>query len=301
MKCEKCKNKIDKDSSYCTNCGNKINVIKIIIINIVNILLYVLSAILFLFTLLGWALDKSFLEGLLLFISAVFTCPLTYRITARYLKPIDKVYIRVIVIIFCFVIGMSISPSSQNTPEKNEDKSQVAIDETNKQNGQENKEQEELDKKKEDEELRIQQEAEKQKRAKEEQIKKQEEIRKQEEQRAKDEQLKREQLKKEGENNFIKIKKAYDNNEISANNVYKGNTYTLYGKVVGVSENGLFNKLLGNIGITIEINKDGEYFYAFCSFSNTERDKLSNINNGDYLLFKGVCYSWGNYDECKVL
>lgn len=194
MKCDKCKNELKKGSNYCTNCGNKINVIKIIIINIVNILLYVLSAILFLFTLMGWASDKSFLEGLLLFISAVFTCPLTYRIIARYLKPIDKVYIRVIVIIFCFVIGISISPSSQNTPEKNEDKSQGAIDETDKQSEQENKdreeklkkEQEELEIKKKEEELRVQQEEVKKQ---EQQKAQQEEAKRQGEQRAKEERI----------------------------------------------------------------------------------------------------------------
>ena len=162
--------------------------------NIVNILLYVLSVILFLFTLIGWASDKSFLEGLLLFISAVFTCPATYRIIARYLKPIDKIYIRVIVIIFCFIIGISISPSSQNTPEKNEDKSQVAIDETNKQSEQKNeeneeklkKEQEELEKKKKEEELRVQQEEVKKQ---EQQKAQQEEAKRQEEQRAKEERI----------------------------------------------------------------------------------------------------------------
>lgn len=162
---------------------------------------------------------------------------------------------------------------------------------------QQKKEQEALEEQKRQEELKAKQEE--KKRQAEEKAKIEAEARAKSE--AEEKTKLREQQKVEGENNFIKIKKAYDNNEISASNTYKGNTYILYGKVVGIKEDGLFNNLLNYIGVTIEIKKDGEYFYAFCQFSKSERDKLSSLNNGDYLLFKGKCYSWGNYEECVSL
>lgn len=259
MKCNKCKTEFNKDTYFCTKCGNKINIPIIILGDLLAILLYFLAIFLFLDSLTYLFEDKGFISGILMLICSIFTCPITFRFIGKYIKYINNLPIRIIIIFFTLIIGASIAPIDEDALKQAE--AQKAYEEKVKQ----------------------------------------EEAKRLAEEKAKQEEAKKEQLKIEGENNFIKIKKAYDNNEISANNTYKGNTYNLYGKVVGIKESGLFNSLLDNIGITIEVKKDGEYFYAFCSFPKSERDKLSILNEGDYLLFTGKCYSWGNYEDCKVL
>ena len=117
MKCNKCKSEFKKDSKFCTKCGNKISVPIIIIINIVNIFLYVLSSIFFIIC-LSYLNKETFLTSLLIFISSAFICPLTYRIITKYIKQIDKVYLRVIIIIFAFFAGLIIAPVDEDSINK---------------------------------------------------------------------------------------------------------------------------------------------------------------------------------------
>jgi len=36
-------------------------------------------------------------------------------------------------------------------------------------------------------------------------------------------------------------------------------------------------------------------------FKKSEREKLKNYKQGDYILFSGECTDWGNWLECEVI
>lgn len=130
MKCNKCKNEIKEN--YCNYCGEKISLSKIIINEIINGFWHIISAILFVFAIIGWTVDKSFCEGLLLFLSAIFSSPIAYKIIAKYLKKFNKVYIRILIIIFTFLTGILISPTPENQTDMYQDKSTIAENLSNK-------------------------------------------------------------------------------------------------------------------------------------------------------------------------
>ena len=109
----------------------------------------------------------------------------------------------------------------------------------------------------------------------------------------------------ENENNapklFHEIRNAYKNNELSADDKYKGNRYTLVGQFDGAEEGGLFNKMLSEIGITIKIMDGNTTCYVFCKFdAATWRDELAKYNKGDKIVFNGRCLSWGSWTDCSL-
>ena len=104
-----------------------------------------------------------------------------------------------------------------------------------------------------------------------------------------------------GLNNLKEIRKAYNTNELSANDKYKGNIYTLYGKLSTIKEDGLMNTLLDKIGVTITYNDNNSIIYVFCDFNSSERNKLIKYNVGDYILFSGTCSSYGNWYNCMII
>ena len=262
MKCNKCKKEIKKDSKFCTYCGNKIDTSKIVLSIILDIFLCIISFFLFLFCVMGWFNDKNFFEGLLFLVSAIATCPYTYRAISKYLKFLDKIYLRVIIIIVTFIIGMSITPSStgQNTTNIAKDTQEVIQDsnvdnsEVNK-NSDEKKAQEELEKQKELEEKAKQDALKKQQ---EEEKRKQEEAKRIEEEKAKQERIKNGETELKNGNFTLKAgHKGY----------YDGFAYYIEGEVIN--------------------NKNRSYSYAQIEFNVYDKNgnqlgsALANINNLD--------------------
>lgn len=119
MKCFKCKKEINQNSKFCKYCGIELTKGKKNLYKIVEISLYIISSILIISTLYAWLSDKIFIEGLLFLIAAIFTFPITYNLVIRYLKFLNKSYIRVFLIVAFFFIAIYISPSSQNVEKNN--------------------------------------------------------------------------------------------------------------------------------------------------------------------------------------
>jgi len=180
------------------------------------------------------------------------------------------------------------------------------------------KEKKELEEKKRIEEQQIakqqqheQQEAERMKKEQEEKVAREqaEEEKRIAEQKAEEERKKQEQQHKEyieqqkklGKENFIEIKKAYGVNSLSADDKYKGNTYTLYGELSTIKDDGIVNKLLDSIGVTMVFRDGTSINYAFCYFKADQRDKLATYQKGEYILFQGECSSWGNWSNCEII
>ncbi|MEG2687374.1 MAG: tripartite tricarboxylate transporter TctB family protein [Christensenellaceae bacterium] len=100
---------------------------------------------------------------------------------------------------------------------------------------------------------------------------------------------------------FHEIRSAYKNNELSADDEYKGKSYTIIGEFDGVSEDGLFNEFLNEIMVTVKIIDDNTTCYAFCGFdADIWREKLSSLNKGDEMVIAGTCYSWGSWSDCEL-
>ena len=101
---------------------------------------------------------------------------------------------------------------------------------------------------------------------------------------------------------FHEMRLSYENNELSANNKYKGNRYTLVGTFEGASEDGILNVIENEIKVTVGIKDGNTQCYIFCDFNPEEwRDVLSEYNNGDEFIFEGECISWGNWQKCSVI
>lgn len=149
MKCFKCNKEIDDNSKFCTYCGITISKDKKILYNTIKIILYIITSIFIILTLYAWLSDKIFIEGLLFLISAIFTLPITYNLITRYLKFLNKPYIRVVLIVAFFFIAIYISPSSQNVGNDNTDvnKQQEAKVENKVENKEEKTENKEIEKK----------------------------------------------------------------------------------------------------------------------------------------------------------
>ena len=130
------------------------------------------------------------------------------------------------------------------------------------------------------------------------------EKKKAEEEAAKEEAELREKEKKEQERlavTFTEIYTAYRNNELSADDKYKGNRYQITCTFSSVSDGGL-NGLFGSLSVTAYTYANGTQCVLWCTFDeDTQRDALSKLNKGDQFTFEGVCNSWGNWSDCKIV
>lgn len=99
---------------------------------------------------------------------------------------------------------------------------------------------------------------------------------------------------------FSEIRAAYKANELSFNDTYKGNRYTIYGMVNGMTEGGLTNSLFNTATFTIEVNDAGTKCFVYAVFNKDQRDALKTYNVGDEISFTGTCVDWGNWEDCVI-
>ena len=100
---------------------------------------------------------------------------------------------------------------------------------------------------------------------------------------------------------FTEIYNAYKANQISADDIYKGNRYTLTAIVDKMKEDGLSNTVFDTIGVTAMIKVNNTNVYIFCSFDENDRDKLKKYNKGDTITFTAECLSSGNWTDCQII
>lgn len=296
MYCTKCGKEIDEKAMFCTNCGNQTNNItkdnKRIKKDQTVIVRWILFSFLVLVGLGGLSFNYG---GFIILLGAIIVIPLLDNILNR-IKLINS--IKIIIAIIFFFIGMYISGTS---PEYMEYENNKILENNIKANElivqeQIAAEEKAIQEQKEAEEkaIKVQKEAEEkaaqEKREAEERVKAEQEHKKY-----------IEEQKIVGLNNFKEIRKAYKTNELSANDKYKGNTYTLYGQISAIKEDGFMNAFLDKIGVTITYRDNNSIVYTFCDFNSSERDKLTKYNTGDYILFSGTCSSYGNWYNCKVI
>lgn len=285
MYCTKCGKEIDEKAIFCTNCGNQINKITKDNNNIKKDNSIPARWVVFaFFIILGLGALSFNYGGLLILLGAIILMPVLDN-TFNKLKL--KNSIKFVISIILFLIGMYISGTS---PEYIEYENNKILENNIKTNG-----------------LIVQEQIAAEEKAIQEQKEAEEKVaqeKREAEERAKAEQEHKkyiEEQKTVGLNNFKEIRKAYKTNELSANDKYKGNTYTLYGQISAIKEDGFMNAFLDKIGVTITYRDNNSIVYTFCDFNSSEQDKLTKYNTGDYILFSGTCSSYGNWYDCKVL
>lgn len=102
------------------------------------------------------------------------------------------------------------------------------------------------------------------------------------------------------EGQFLEIYNAFEENELVANDTYKGNRYTMFGTIETITEEGLANQVFNEIGVTITLKANGDEYLLFCKFEESERDKLKRYVPGDAIKFNGVCVKWGSWNDCVI-
>lgn len=125
----------------------------------------------------------------------------------------------------------------------------------------------------------------------------------------KNNQQKEQQKKKDAEeekykNSLVdmsKMYKAYDKNELTADDKYKGNYYTFTGSFQTVKDDGLVNEVFDEIGVVVSVKTNTKKLIIVCKFDDTERDNLKKFSKGDIIEINGKCLSWGSWTDCKVV
>lgn len=102
-----------------------------------------------------------------------------------------------------------------------------------------------------------------------------------------------------GTASFSEIRAAYKDNEIAADEEYKGNRYTFTVQFDGATDGGIGN-MGGTITVTAKIMDGGTACYMYCKFPESERDKITELSKGDSFTFTGTCVDWGNWKDCKM-
>lgn len=103
-----------------------------------------------------------------------------------------------------------------------------------------------------------------------------------------------------GTASFDEIYHAYKENEIVADEAYKGNRYQVTGKIAGISNDGLLN-LGGGATLTLNVDLDNVIVVLIASFDETQIESLKSVKVGDTTTFIGKCLSYGSWSDCELV
>ncbi len=99
---------------------------------------------------------------------------------------------------------------------------------------------------------------------------------------------------------FDEVYRAYKENELRADDTYKGNVYRITAKVNGMKTGGLLN-LTGGAILTMEKQIDSTIVFFYAEFEKEQEENLKKINVGDTITFEGKCLSAGTWTECELI
>ena len=99
---------------------------------------------------------------------------------------------------------------------------------------------------------------------------------------------------------FEEIYQAYKENELVADDLYKGRRYEVTATVNGMETGGLMN-MTGGATLTME-KKIGNTIVVFhAEFERDQEEALKSIKVGDEITFEGTCYSAGSWSDCELV
>ncbi len=99
---------------------------------------------------------------------------------------------------------------------------------------------------------------------------------------------------------FEEIYKAYKENELVADDLYKNNRYQVTAKIDGLTNDGLFN-LTGGATLTLEKTVENTIVIFYAEFEKEQEENLKTIKVGDTITFVGECLSAGSWIDCELV
>lgn len=99
---------------------------------------------------------------------------------------------------------------------------------------------------------------------------------------------------------FDEIYRAYKDNELVADDMYKHNRYQITAKINGMTNDGLFN-LTGGATLTLETKVDNTIVVFYAEFEKDQEDNLKTVKVGDTITFIGECLSAGSWSDCEMI
>lgn len=98
---------------------------------------------------------------------------------------------------------------------------------------------------------------------------------------------------------FDEIYQAYKENELRADDAYKGNRYTITAKINGMATGGLLN-LTGGATLTMEKQVGNTIVFFYAEFEKDQEEALKKVNVGDTITYEGECVSAGTWTDCEL-
>nr|DAL90366.1 MAG TPA: putative nucleic acid-binding lipoprotein.1, putative nucleic acid-binding lipoprotein [Caudoviricetes sp.] len=99
---------------------------------------------------------------------------------------------------------------------------------------------------------------------------------------------------------FEEIYKAYKENELVADDLYKNNRYRVTAKIDGMTNDGLFN-LTGGATLTLEKTVGNTIVIFYAEFEKEQEENLKTVKVGDTITFVGECLSAGSWIDCELV
>lgn len=99
---------------------------------------------------------------------------------------------------------------------------------------------------------------------------------------------------------FEEVYRAYKENELRADDTYKGNVYRITAKVNGMKTGGLLN-FTGGATLTMEKQIGSTIVFFYAEFEKEQEENLKTINVGDTITFEGRCLSAGTWTDCELI
>lgn len=99
---------------------------------------------------------------------------------------------------------------------------------------------------------------------------------------------------------FEEIYKAYEENELVADDLYKNNRYSVTAKINGMTNDGLLN-LTGGATLTMEKQVGDTIVFFYAEFEKEQEENLKTVKVGDTITFTGECLSAGAWVDCELI
>ena len=99
---------------------------------------------------------------------------------------------------------------------------------------------------------------------------------------------------------FEEIYQAYEDNELVADDLYKGRRYEVTATINGMETGGLMN-MTGGATLTMEKKVGNTIVVFLAEFERDQEEALKNIKVGDEITFEGTCYSAGSWSDCELV
>lgn len=99
---------------------------------------------------------------------------------------------------------------------------------------------------------------------------------------------------------YADIYQAYEENALTAEDIYKGNRYELSGEIVEFETGGVLLDF-GKITIYLKIPTGNKNIYFYAEFPRGQREKLKNVRVGDTIRFIGRCRNKIMWVDCELV